>query len=78
MVFGTNALITKPAMSLAPMLTVYIFNKYGYEQLNTTAMLPPSVTSGLHHCMVTMAWVNAVVVGLLQMLVWSKFNITGL
>lgn len=33
MVFGTNALFTKPAQSLAPMLVVTLLNKFGYEDL---------------------------------------------
>lgn len=33
MVFGTNALFTKPAQSLAPMIVVNILNQFGYEQL---------------------------------------------
>lgn len=37
MVFGTNALFTKPAQSLAPMLVVSILNQYGYESLKDTA-----------------------------------------
>lgn len=33
MVFGTNALFTKPAQSLAPMIVLSILNQFGYEQL---------------------------------------------
>lgn len=33
MVFGTNALFTKPAQSLAPMLVISILNQFGYERL---------------------------------------------
>lgn len=33
MVFGTNALFTKPAQSLAPMLVLTILNQFEYEQL---------------------------------------------
>lgn len=33
MVFGTNALFTKPAQSLAPMIVLNILNHFGYEQL---------------------------------------------
>ena len=33
MVFGTNALIVKPAISLSPMLVVAVLNKYGYSDL---------------------------------------------
>ncbi|CAD5116589.1 DgyrCDS5466 [Dimorphilus gyrociliatus] len=35
MVYGTNALLTKPAQSLAPMITVAIFNVYGYSSKNS-------------------------------------------
>ncbi|RLW01435.1 hypothetical protein DV515_00007907 [Chloebia gouldiae] len=34
MVFGTNALFTKPAQSLAPMAVITILNHYGYYNLN--------------------------------------------
>ncbi|XP_061568904.1 transmembrane protein 180-like isoform X2 [Cololabis saira] len=33
MVFGTNALFTKPAQSLAPMMVLNILNQFGYEKL---------------------------------------------
>lgn len=33
MVFGTNALFTKPAQSLAPMMVLTILNQFGYQQL---------------------------------------------
>lgn len=33
MVFGTNALFTKPAQSLAPMIALNVLNQFGYEQL---------------------------------------------
>lgn len=33
MVFGTNALFTKPAQSLAPMMVLNIFNQFGYNEL---------------------------------------------
>ncbi|MGH0139240.1 UNVERIFIED_CONTAM: hypothetical protein FKN15_068649 [Acipenser sinensis] len=37
MVFGTNALFTKPAQSLAPMVVVSILNQVGYEKLEDIA-----------------------------------------
>ncbi|MBN3277755.1 METL9 protein, partial [Polyodon spathula] len=39
MVFGTNALFTKPAQSLAPMLVVSILNQVGYEKLEDIAVV---------------------------------------
>lgn len=40
MVFGTNALFTKPAQSLAPMVVVTILNHYGYYNLNNVPGRP--------------------------------------
>ncbi|KAG8558140.1 hypothetical protein GDO81_016878 [Engystomops pustulosus] len=40
MVFGTNALFTKPAQSLAPMFVVTILNQYGYEHLTSKVDQP--------------------------------------
>lgn len=40
MVFGTNALFTKPAQSLAPMVVVTILNQYGYYNLNNVPSHP--------------------------------------
>jgi Na+/melibiose symporter-like transporter len=37
MVFGLNALITKPSISLAPMVTVAILNAYGYSEVQRKA-----------------------------------------
>lgn len=33
MVFGVNALFTKPGQSLAPMIVLNILNQFGYEYL---------------------------------------------
>lgn len=41
MVFGTNALFTKPAQSFAPMLVVYILNIYGYEDMKDGNVTDP-------------------------------------
>lgn len=40
MVFGTNALFTKPAQSLAPMLVVTTLNQFGYENLSNEDAQP--------------------------------------
>ncbi|XP_074637522.1 transmembrane protein 180-like isoform X2 [Acropora palmata] len=36
MIFGTNALFTKPAQSLAPMMVVHILSRYGYKDSQQT------------------------------------------
>ena len=35
MIFGTNALFTKPAQSLAPMMVVHVLSWYGYKVTHT-------------------------------------------
>lgn len=40
MVFGTNALFTKPGQSLAPMMVLSILNHFGYEQLKDAGKNP--------------------------------------
>lgn len=37
MVFGTNALFTKPGQSLAPMMVLSILNQFGYEHRTDAA-----------------------------------------
>lgn len=39
MVFGTNALFTKPAQSLAPMLVLSVLNQFGYERLKDASQV---------------------------------------
>lgn len=76
MVFGTNALFTKPAQSLAPMLVVWVLNHYGYEQLKDagTDASPESLAS-LHSVMFRLVCVVPLCVAALQMLAWRPFSI---
>lgn len=79
MVFGTNALITKPAISFAPMLTVAIFNKYGYTRHNATAHATASsqdlVHSDLNNAMLLVTAVTPIVIGSIQLIIWSFYTI---
>ena len=76
MVFGTNALITKPAISIAPMITVAMLNRHGYEYAKTDSMMPHGYSvEDLHSCMLHLLVVTPVVVGLLQLLIWSRYTI---
>lgn len=85
MVFGTNALVTKPAQSLAPMLTVWILNQYGYQQFKAIQDDPSAVDKmdtpltkdlrDLNSAMFYMTCVIPVVIGLLQVIIWRFFTI---
>nr|CAB3267058.1 transmembrane protein 180 [Phallusia mammillata] len=82
MVFGTNALITKPANSLAPMIVVTILNNYGYEQLKdikTAEDLGASNSEGdldnLHAIMFSSLCFIPFVLSLVQVVVWSFYGL---
>ncbi|XP_063286433.1 transmembrane protein 180-like [Pelobates fuscus] len=76
MVFGTNALFTKPAQSLAPMLVVAILNKYGYEHLTSKIDQPdPSLFLDLHGAMFYMTCLVPLCIAIAQIIIWTPYSI---
>ncbi|CAH1795639.1 unnamed protein product [Owenia fusiformis] len=78
MVFGTNALITKPGQSLAPMMTVWILNMYGYSELNKEKAMDsisPVDLEGLHGVMFNLVCFVPVIIGMLQLSIWSMYGL---
>nr|DBA20249.1 TPA: hypothetical protein GDO54_015961 [Pyxicephalus adspersus] len=76
MVFGTNALFTKPAQSLAPMFVVTILNQYGYEHLTNKADQPdPNLFLGLHDTMFYLTCLVPLCIALIQIVIWTPFSI---
>ncbi|KAJ8251155.1 hypothetical protein GJAV_G00217910 [Gymnothorax javanicus] len=76
MVFGTNALFTKPGQSLAPMLVVSILNQFGYEKLKDAgSTADPSSLQSLHSAMFSLVCLVPLTVAVLQILVWRPFSI---
>ncbi|XP_067671932.1 transmembrane protein 180-like [Haliotis asinina] len=74
MIFGTNALVVKPAQSLCPMFIVAVLNMYGYQHLKA-GTLTSFETSQLKEVMFRLACCLPVVMGCLQFLSWSFFSI---
>ena len=88
MVFGINALITKPAQSLAPMFGVAILNQFGYQQFKAAlqAATEKDLSSlsmnhsvddvrDLHSVMFYLACCIPVVIGTLQLIIWRFYTI---
>ncbi|AWP18901.1 putative transmembrane protein 180-like [Scophthalmus maximus] len=76
MVFGTNALFTKPGQSLAPMLVLSILNQYGYEQLKeVVGKSNPSALDSLHSVMFYLVCLVPMCVAVAQVLAWRPFSI---
>lgn len=76
MVFGTNALCTKPAQSLAPMFVLGILNQFGYEQLKEAAK-DSNLRSweSLQRIMFYLVCLVPMTVAVLQILFWRSFSI---
>ncbi|KAK5616206.1 hypothetical protein CRENBAI_015680 [Crenichthys baileyi] len=76
MVFGTNALFTKPAQSLAPMIVLNILNHFGYEELKDVALESnQSALESLHSVMFYLVCLVPMCVAVLQVLAWRPFSI---
>ncbi|XP_056389850.1 transmembrane protein 180-like isoform X2 [Hyla sarda] len=75
MVFGTNALFTKPAQSLAPMFVVTILNQYGYEHLTNKVDQPdPNLFLGLHDAMFYLTCIVPLCIATIQIIVWTPYS----
>ncbi|XP_066496837.1 transmembrane protein 180-like isoform X1 [Tiliqua scincoides] len=75
MVFGTNALFTKPAQSLAPIFVVTILNQFGYANLTKVTEPNPSLFLGLHDAMFCMICLVPLCIAVIQILTWMPFSI---
>lgn len=79
MVFGTNALITKPAASLAPIITVAFLSRYGYVRKPPTVgdlatVATVAVGSELVAAMVAIVSVTTIILGSVQFFIWLAYR----
>ncbi|XP_077988199.1 transmembrane protein 180-like [Glandiceps talaboti] len=74
MVFGTNALFTKPAQSIAPIMVVSILNTYDYQSLVSDGHVNQG-SQELLNVMFTLVCLVPMVTGALQILIWSQYQI---
>ncbi len=73
-VFGTNALITKPALSVSPMIVVNILNRYHYDSIKRgNATSSPQDLDQLHSAMFSLLCLIPVVLGSIQIIIWSWY-----
>eukprot|EP00066_Takifugu_rubripes_P002629 XP_003964676.2 PREDICTED: transmembrane protein 180-like [Takifugu rubripes] len=72
MVFGTNALFTKPGQSLAPMMVLSILNQFGYKRRKDAAEADLQL---LHSVMFYLVCLVPMCVATVQALVWRHYSI---
>lgn len=76
MVFGTNALFTKPGNSLAPMIVVAVLNSYGYETFKDDGSENSTQEADdLHDVMFTLLCFIPLLLSLGQILVWNLYKL---
>ena len=76
MFFGTNALITKPSVSLAPMLSVAVLGRYGYLKSGDVRNTSEPVTNtDVADAMFYLAALTPIFVGIVQLFIWAKYSI---
>ncbi|XP_045191817.2 transmembrane protein 180-like [Mercenaria mercenaria] len=74
MVYGMNALVVKPAISLSPMLVVSILNSYGYDRLKDGKLGATNVSS-LNTAMFNLLCLFPFIIGCVQFCSWSFYTI---
>ncbi|RDD47341.1 Transmembrane protein 180 [Trichoplax sp. H2] len=75
MIFGTNALFTKPAQSLAPMFVVSFLTGYGYQHGSQAVTIPAKPE--LRQAMFSMICLVPIVASVIQILIWSFYSLRG-
>lgn len=76
MIFGTNAMFTKPAQSLAPMMVVHILSWYGYkdsQNMKKDKSLSGSTTQELLDAMFSLLCFIPLFVAVVQIVVWKFY-----
>ncbi|EDO42094.1 predicted protein [Nematostella vectensis] len=76
MIFGTNALFTKPAQSLAPMLVVYVLARHGYKNKeNTMASRATDSYRDLQEVMFQLLCLVPMLLAVVQIVFWRKYTL---
>lgn len=76
MVYGSNALVVKPALSLAPMTVSAILNRCGYDLVKDgTATAEQKIY--LQDTIFMFSCFAPVVIGILQIIAWRQYKLRG-
>jgi len=74
-IFGLNALITKPAISIAPMIVVYVLDKYNYELYKKNQLTDSAALDELTSTMFYLLCLMAVIPSALQWLAFRNYSL---
>jgi len=70
-IFSLNALIIKPASSIAPVVIVFLLNRNGYEIYQHSKETTPELSA----CMLKIIFAIPLILGMIQMAIFRKYSI---
>lgn len=71
LIFSLNALITKPAISIAPVIIVFLLNRNGYEQYQREQIK----SIQLHSCMNHVIFAIPLFLGIIEILLFRRYSL---
>lgn len=76
MVYGSNAVVVKPALSLAPMIVSAILTRCGYDEIKAGTATPEQKLY-LQSTIFTFSCLAPVVIGIIQIIAWRQYKLRG-
>lgn len=76
MVYGSNALVVKPALSLSPMIVAAILSRCGYDEVKA-GTATASQKMYLHDTIFMFSCFAPVFIGIVQIIVWRQYKLRG-
>lgn len=74
MVYGSNAIVVKPALSLAPMIVAAILSRYGYDDVKAGTATPEQHHQ-LQNVIFNFSCFAPVVIGIIQIITWRQYKL---
>lgn len=76
MVYGSNAVVVKPALSLAPMIVAAMLSRCGYDDVKSGSATPEQKLY-LQECIFMFSCFAPVVIGIVQIIAWRQYKLRG-
>ncbi|XP_067938920.1 transmembrane protein 180-like isoform X2 [Watersipora subatra] len=76
MVYGSNAAVVKPALSLAPMVVAAMLSRSGYDAVKAGTATPEQ-TAYLQQIIFTFSCFAPVIIGSVQIFAWRQYRLRG-
>lgn len=76
MVYGSNAVVVKPALSIAPMIVAAVLSRCGYDEVKAGTATPEQKLY-LQDTIFLFSCFAPVVIGIVQIIAWRQYRLRG-